>query len=125
MNPMKELSHVVIWERVDADRGEVLCRPGDPFDALYLVRSGKVEIVSSGGSRGRRKSRVLGPGEFFGELDFSHPIASRVTVRALEDTALLRIDGRGLVHKLKQQRGGKTLHIKQILGCGDRLVFVC
>ena len=124
MNPMKELSQAAIWERVDARKGDVLCRPGDPLDALYLVRSGKVEIITPKGHRGRQKTRVLGPGEFFGELDFSHPIPSRVIVRALEDTALLRIDGRGLVHKLKRQRG-EALQVKQILGCGDRLVFVC
>lgn len=110
-----------LWERVDVFRGEVLCRRGDPWDSLYLVRSGRLEILPSPSDP--RGPRVVRPGEFFGELDFFRPLRSPVTVRALEDAALLRIDGRGLARQLAQRRGGGPLRVRRLLGCGDRLVF--
>ncbi len=109
-----------LWQRVDVRKGEVLCRQGEPCDSLYLVRSGRVEILPSD----QQGHRVVGPGQFFGELDFYRPIRSPVTVQALEDAALLRIDGRGLTRQLAQRRGGEPLRVKRLLGCGDRLVFL-
>jgi hypothetical protein len=117
-----ETELIPLWERVDVRRGDVLCRQGDPWDSLYLVRSGRVEILPSPSDP--RGPRVVRPGEFFGELDFSERLRSPVTVRALEDTALLRIDGRVLARQLAQRRGGEPLRVRRLLGCGDRLVFL-
>ena len=123
---------LLLWERVDVAGGEVLCRPGEPADALYLVRSGRVELHhgEGGDSTGEAPARrVVGPGEFFGEVDLvSAPTAaSRLTytARALEDSTLLRIDGRGLMQRLRRRRGGSPLRLKRLLGCGDQLVFLC
>ncbi len=44
-------------------------------------------------------------------------------VRALEQTSLLRIDGRPLAHKLKERQGG-SLRWKRLLGCGDQLILL-
>ena len=108
-----------LWERVEAGQGQVLCRPGDRTDSLYLIRSGRVELTESG------STRVLGPGEFFGELDFTQPGSSQLTVCAIEDTALLRIDGKGLEKQLREGRGGAELRLRKLLGCGDQLIFLC
>lgn len=108
-----------LWERVDACTGQTLCRPGDRTDSLYLIRSGRVEITDQEGRR------VLGPGEFFGELDFSQGSELQLTVRALEDSLLLRIDRKGLENELRERRGGERLQLKKLLGCGDRLIFLC
>jgi len=148
----------LLWERVEVACGEVLCRPGEPADALYLVRSGRVELWhgdgrdrgngngngngdgngdgnGSGGAPGagpfpgRGRRRVVGPGEFFGEVDLGHTSRAGLTytARALEDSTLLRIDGRGLLQRLRQRRGreGEPLRLKRLLGCGDRLLFLC
>lgn len=119
-----------LWERVDVAGGEVLCRPGQPADALYLVRSGRVELHHGEGvEAGPFARRVVGPGEFFGEVDLvsASTAASRLTytARALEDSTLLRIDGRGLMQRLRHRRGGGPLRLKRLLGCGDQLVFLC
>ena len=129
----KDLSEELpLWERVDVACGEVLCRPGEPANALYLVRSGRVELHH--GSENDRvnppQRRVVGPGEFFGEVDLApatSAASSRLTftARALEDSTLLRIDGRGLTRQLRRRRGDSLLRLKRLLGCGDRLVFLC
>jgi len=125
-----------LWERVDVACGEVLCRPGEPANALYLVRSGRVELHHGSEENGSGvnvpRRRVVGPGEFFGEVDLAPAPASApaaasgltFTARALEDSTLLRIDGRGLTRQLQRRRGG-NLRLKRLLGCGDRLVFLC
>lgn len=108
-------------ERVQARRGEVLCAPGERLNALYLIRSGEVELVE--GARPHR--RVLGPGQFFGELGFGRTrrVKPRWTARALGDASLLRIDGRGLERELQARRGYDGLRLKGLMGCGDRLIF--
>lgn len=126
----EKVGDLSLWERVDVAGGEVLCRPGEPADALYLVRSGRVELHHGESvGVGPFARRVVGPGEFFGEVDLvSAPTAaSRLTytARALEDSTLLRIDGRGLMQRLRRRRGGSPLRLKRLLGCGDQLVFLC
>ncbi len=68
---------------------------------------------------------MMGPGEFFGELDFTQSGALALTVRALEDTSLLRIDGQCLTRQLRKRRSAGKLRLKKLLGCGDRLIFLC
>jgi ABC-type multidrug transport system ATPase subunit len=46
---------------------EVLFHQGDPGDALFLIRSGQVRIVSEAGEQAVLLAR-LGPGEFLGEM---------------------------------------------------------
>jgi len=114
-----------LCKEVELAGGEILRRPGDQADALYLVRSGKVELGELFDGNGLKGRRVLGPGQFFGELDFVRPRPSPLMVRALERTSLLRIDGEGLQRVLTERRGGRKLRLKKLLGCGDRLVFLC
>jgi CRP-like cAMP-binding protein len=108
-----------LWERVDVCRGQFLCQAGDRSSSLYLIRAGRVEVREPQGHR------VLGPGEFFGELDFASESTLPLTVRALETSSLLRIDGQGLKQQLRRRCGGKALHLKKLLGCGDQLIFLC
>jgi Major Facilitator Superfamily/Cyclic nucleotide-binding domain len=68
--------------------GELLIREGDPADALYVLRTGSVE-VGAGGDR----LAELGAGSWFGELGLLEGIPRTATVRTTEPCTLLRIDG--------------------------------
>ena len=75
-------------------RGEIIFHEGDPGDALYLVESGHA-AVRVGTSYGDTATlRVIGPGEFFGELAVISPSARIATVVALEgcETLVLHRD---------------------------------
>ena len=66
-------------------RGTVLFRRGDYGDRLYLLASGRIELVEIGAS--------ISPGEIFGELAFFTPDRSRrLTARCAEDSVVLSID---------------------------------
>lgn len=65
----------------------VIYSEGSPGDALYLVDSGRVEIVSSLGRRGQVLAR-LGPGGFFGEMALLTGKPRTTGVRTIEPTNL-------------------------------------
>jgi CRP-like cAMP-binding protein len=74
---------------------EVLFRAGEPGDALYIVASGKVEILDDGaagdGAAGRTLAE-LGAGQAFGEMALLSQGPRTATVRATVAAELLKID---------------------------------
>jgi len=66
--------------------GEVVIREGDPGDALFVVASGKLDVV-----KGAAKLRELGAGAVFGELALLDGAPRAATVIAASDAQLLRI----------------------------------
>ena len=74
--------------------GEILFKAGDPGDALYIVARGKVEVLANG-SRGAEGSgdaiAQLGKAHAFGEMSLLSGGPRTATIRAAEDTDLMRI----------------------------------
>jgi signal transduction histidine kinase len=79
--------------------GEVVCRQGDPGDELFAVLSGKVRV-----HKDDVEFRVLGPGEYFGEIaviDKSPRSADVTAVEACELFAIRRDDYLTLLSRFK------------------------
>jgi CRP-like cAMP-binding protein len=68
------------------DRGDVVVQEGTPADALYLVLSGKVEVVKQA-----NKLATLEAGEFFGEMSLMEPVPRSASVIAADDAFLFRL----------------------------------
>ncbi len=81
-----EIAAVVEVEHVPA--GGHVFRHGDPGDALYLVMSGRLEVVNPAGTT----IGVLGGGAAVGELALLTGQPRTASVRAMRDTELLRLD---------------------------------
>lgn len=78
---------------------EWLFREGEPGDRLYLVRAGRLRVVSERDGRAR-VLRLLGPGAVLGELAVLTGAPRSASVHAVRDAELLEIDGerfRGLL----------------------------
>jgi CRP-like cAMP-binding protein len=84
-------------------QGEILFRAGDPGDALYIVGRGKVEVLEDNsrdahisdqisGQISGNAIAVLGAGHAFGEMSLLSGDPRSATIRAIEDTDLLKID---------------------------------
>jgi zinc transporter ZupT len=75
------------------DKGEILFEAGDPGDALYIIARGKVEVMSDGspGAAAGGAIAQLGQGNAFGEMSLLSGGVRTATIRALEDTDLLKI----------------------------------
>jgi zinc transporter ZupT len=74
--------------------GEILFRAGDAGDALYIVARGKIEVLTDAGpqsSAACSSIAVLGEGHAFGEMSLLSGEPRTATIRAAEDTSLLRI----------------------------------
>ena len=86
----------------DYSSGEVLFREGDEGNCMYVVQSGRVEILHSSGN-GEILMAIFGPGEIFGEMVmFGNPIRS-ATVRVLDDARILTIDRKIFMQKIHQE----------------------
>lgn len=77
-------------ELISCNKGEVICKQGDPADAFYLIRSGLVRVAEAmpGGEMVRTYRKR---GEYFGEagLIFDQPRAA--TCSALDAADLVKI----------------------------------
>jgi CRP-like cAMP-binding protein len=80
-------------------KGEILFRAGEPGDALYIVGRGKVEVLGDAprdaqipGQISGDTIAVLGAGHAFGEMSLLSGDPRTATIRAVEDTDLLKID---------------------------------
>lgn len=70
--------------RIDAARGTMLFRPGDPSDGLHAVVCGRVKLALPGNDSSEKVISLIGPGGTFGQSAmFGEPhIVSAVTLTA-------------------------------------------
>lgn len=73
-------------------QGETIFNFGDPGDALYLVRSGKVELYVKDHTGQKIVLAVAEHGDFFGELSLLDNGPRTATATALDDTDTLVLD---------------------------------
>ncbi len=74
-------------ERIDVPEKKSLMTQGEPADCLYLIRRGKVCVISNGQEVAR-----LGPGECTGEMAVLAGTERSATIQTLEASQLLRFD---------------------------------
>lgn len=82
--------------------GAWLFRRGDVSDALYLVRSGRLAIVAES-EGGDTLLRTVHAGSVIGEMGLLRQAPRSASVRALEDTEVLRLAGEGF-ERLARER---------------------
>lgn len=95
--PTESLLPIAVHSReVALEVDEALFRAGDFGDALYVVLSGEVEVVSEDGER----LALLGAGECVGEMAALDWEPRSATVHAETSTRLLRVDRTDLLDLL-------------------------
>lgn len=67
-------------------KGETIFRKGDVGDLLYIIASGKIEVLAEG-----KQIATLGKGEYFGEMALLDQKKRIATVKCLEDAELIAI----------------------------------
>ncbi|MFY9177458.1 MAG: Crp/Fnr family transcriptional regulator [Caldicoprobacterales bacterium] len=83
--------------RITSDRtyekGEMIYMAGDEGEKLYVIHKGKVKISRLSNTGKEQVIRVLGPGQFMGELSLFSPHPLTDNAEALEKTTVCIIDG--------------------------------
>jgi CRP-like cAMP-binding protein/predicted MFS family arabinose efflux permease len=87
----------------DVPAGTAVVTEGEEADAFYVVRSGRLAVVSAG-ERGGPPARVntLGPGDWFGEIGLLERIPRTATVQAETDGVVGRLAGEDFLGVLNQ-----------------------
>jgi CRP/FNR family transcriptional regulator, cyclic AMP receptor protein len=81
--------------------GQILFRVNDPGDALFIVRSGEVEVFFKNDTGERIVLEVAGRGDFFGELALFDKGPRSASVVATQDTELFRLSHKDLEDFIK------------------------
>ncbi len=82
-------------------RGEYIVRQGDAGECMYVIQSGKVEVIHEENGRGVRLAE-LGEGDFFGEMSLFENEVRSATVRAVSDVRVLTIDRKIVLRKIHE-----------------------
>lgn len=84
------------------EKGEMLYMAGEKGEKLYVIHSGKVKITRFTESGKEQVIRVLGPGDFMGELSLFSPLPLTDNGEALSKTVACMIDGKKLKELMKK-----------------------
>jgi CRP/FNR family cyclic AMP-dependent transcriptional regulator len=102
------LADVIDFEKLDA--GQILFQTGEPGDALYIVRSGEIELYIKDTAGQKIVLNVVRRGEMFGELSLLDSGPRSATATALTETELLVLDRDDLL-LLFQKKPDAALHM--------------
>jgi zinc transporter ZupT len=91
--PPQEIEAILPFVQTHAlAAGETLFHAGDPADALYIVESGTVDVMAAPAAQASESPIAqLGAGHAFGEMALLSGGARTATIRAAENTHLLKI----------------------------------
>jgi len=97
--------------------GEIICHEGDEGKNMFVVQSGKVDVIKKG-PLGELKLGTLTKGKIFGEMAlFDHKPRS-ATVRAVGEAVVLSIDKKGFFAKASTD---PTLAFNILEGMSERI----
>lgn len=82
-------------QMIPFSRGEVLLDEGEADNAVYIVISGQVEVVSRGSFGRSKRIATIDEGSVFGEVAFFDAKPRSASVRAIGDGEVLRLSRKG------------------------------
>ena len=81
--------------------GEVIIRQGDRGDCLYVIQSGRVEVIREQEDKEVRLA-VLEEKDFFGEVPLFERRSRSATVRAVGDVRVLTVDRKTMLRRMTE-----------------------
>ena len=101
LEPTEIKQLVDIIEVKEFSAGDTLFREGDPGDAWYAVYRGRVDVIKDVGE-GQKEIYPLGTCACFGEIAILDGQPRSATIKAIEDSVVLRISRREFQDLLDQ-----------------------
>jgi CRP-like cAMP-binding protein len=102
LNKEEKLEVAGITSKMEFSKGQMIYMAGAEIGTLYVVHVGKVKITKIAESGKEQVLRVLGPGEFMGELSLFNHAPATANAQAQEDTSICAIAGDKLKSLLKK-----------------------
>ncbi len=95
--------------KVTVPAGQAVIQEGDQADALWVLVRGELSVRVRDGQPGARDLPPVNAPGYVGELGLMHGIPRTATVRASQDSELLRIDGRDFLAALQAGQASRSL----------------
>ncbi|MGE5677517.1 MAG: Crp/Fnr family transcriptional regulator [Pseudomonadota bacterium] len=86
-------------------KGEIIYHSGDTEKKLYVIHLGRVKITKMSEAGKEQIIRIVGPGDFLGELSLFVQAPLNNTAEALENTKVCVIDGSKLKEMIARNPG--------------------
>lgn len=99
--------------------GEAIVEEGHTGNGLYVIVSGRVEVVKSEGTGRAEVLATFGPGEPFGELALLGEWKRTATVRAIDETTCVGLDRWVFLAHMERQ---PAIAVKMVQFLAQRLV---
>src|SRR5579863_1480756 len=96
-------------------KNQVVFSQGDPADAVFYVQKGKLKVTVVSERGKEAVAAILGPNEFFGEACMAGQLRRLVTVSAITDAAVERIEKLTMVRMVQEQPEFSQMFITHIL----------
>jgi CRP/FNR family transcriptional regulator, cyclic AMP receptor protein len=82
--------------------GDIIVREGEAGNRMFIIFSGRVEVVKNLAQTHETILAVLRPKDFLGEMSIIECVARSASVRAVEDTSLFALKGTDLYRLFKR-----------------------
>jgi NTE family protein len=99
---------------VDYKKNDIVYKQGDEADAFYVVRSGRLRVFTRASDGYEKTVSYLYRGDYFGEISILTGSPHSVTVEALNDSLVLRLDKKDFSELLKNAPA-LALHLSRSL----------
>jgi len=96
-------------------KNHVVFSQGDPADAVFYVQKGKLKITVVSERGKEAVASLLGPDEFFGEACMAGQARRLVTVSAMTDATVMRIEKPEMVRLVQEQPDFSQMFMTHIL----------
>jgi len=90
-------------------------RQGDPADAVFFLRRGKVKLAVTSKQGKEAIVATLEPGDFFGEGCLAGQPLRMATATAITDSTLVRIEKRAMAHLLHEKHDVSEMFVTHLL----------
>ena len=102
LNRDEKLEIAAITTEQTFQKGEMIYLAGDRGEKLYVIHKGRVKISRFSSNGKEQVLRVIGPGEFMGELSLFSPLHMTDNGEAMETSTMCIIEGDKLKELMKK-----------------------
>jgi CRP/FNR family transcriptional regulator, cyclic AMP receptor protein len=96
-------------------KNQVVFSQGDPAVAVFYVQKGKLKVTVVSDRGKEAVAAILGPDEFFGEACMAGQVLRLVTVSAMTDAVVMRIETSEMVRLVQEQSAFSQMFMTHIL----------
>lgn len=91
MTPAEYQQVLLLLSKQDYPTNDVILREGKSVQILWIIASGKCEVVKQISSTEEQKLAVLEPGAVFGEMSFLRPSPHSASIRTLGEVSVYQL----------------------------------